>query len=285
MSDHQPDQPKLSPQHAPEQGGEAGEGIPLEKNNDSTETLDEKHNKFVAALEKHGYSAQAWHAMAFELGWSVEDVKVYAYSYFKSLVRARGAKIHNRLPVGNDRSSVQSENENKKAPLSPPKASTTAMEAATITKEAIITNKTTITKMSTPTKTASTAKVSSRANAETIKADVIITSASKAATPTTEADTIISSATKAAKIKGGTNVSSVWPFDELVLLDSLMVKHCQDVSCLGLTQERGGAESSNRFVRQRTVWEKIAARIPGKTARACKEKGTSLLREQAYKYK
>ena len=61
--------------------------IPIEKNDKRAE----EHNRFVAAFEKHGSSIQAWPAMASELGWMVEGVKVYAYSYFRALVRDRNS--------------------------------------------------------------------------------------------------------------------------------------------------------------------------------------------------
>lgn len=48
----------------------------------------ENHRLFVAALETNGYSAEAsaWDRMAEELGWSVEEVKTYAYRYFNALL-------------------------------------------------------------------------------------------------------------------------------------------------------------------------------------------------------
>jgi hypothetical protein len=51
----------------------------------------ETHSKFIFALEKYGGAAGSeqgtlsWHAMAAHLKWTIEDVKVYAYSYFKAL--------------------------------------------------------------------------------------------------------------------------------------------------------------------------------------------------------
>eukprot|EP00956_Cyclotella_meneghiniana_P018234 scaffold30235_cov67-Cyclotella_meneghiniana.AAC.2 len=51
----------------------------------------QQHQEFIAALEKYGSRSGsedgtlAWHAMAEELNWPIEDVKVYAYSYFKAL--------------------------------------------------------------------------------------------------------------------------------------------------------------------------------------------------------
>ena len=50
-----------------------------------------RHKQFIAVLEKYGSNqgsengTLAWHAMAGELKWTIEDVKVYAYSYFKFL--------------------------------------------------------------------------------------------------------------------------------------------------------------------------------------------------------
>ncbi len=51
----------------------------------------QQHNNFVSGLEKYGSAAGsepgtlAWHAMAMDLGWTLEEVKIYAYSYFKFL--------------------------------------------------------------------------------------------------------------------------------------------------------------------------------------------------------
>jgi hypothetical protein len=55
----------------------------------------DQHKQFIAALEKYGSNAGsesgtlAWHAMAEELQWPVEDIKVYAWSYFKALTEGR----------------------------------------------------------------------------------------------------------------------------------------------------------------------------------------------------
>ena len=45
------------------------------------------HELFIASLEKHGYASAsvAWASMAEELGWSSEEVRLYAYRYFASL--------------------------------------------------------------------------------------------------------------------------------------------------------------------------------------------------------
>ena len=53
-----------------------------------------KHTEFISALEKHGSSERAFHKIAEELDWTVEDTKVYAYSYFKALTRERSSKIY-----------------------------------------------------------------------------------------------------------------------------------------------------------------------------------------------
>lgn len=53
------------------------------------------HSKFVASLERHGSSAGlAWHSMAEDLKWTVDEVKLYAYSYFKALIADRTAENH-----------------------------------------------------------------------------------------------------------------------------------------------------------------------------------------------
>ena len=53
-----------------------------------------KHTEFISALEKHGSSERAFHEIAEELDWTVEDTKVYAYSYFEALTRERSSKIY-----------------------------------------------------------------------------------------------------------------------------------------------------------------------------------------------
>ena len=68
------------------ESNEAPSAVPSTK-----EERAQQHKDFVAALEKYGSRAGsedgtlAWHAMAEELKWPIEDVKVYAYSYFKAL--------------------------------------------------------------------------------------------------------------------------------------------------------------------------------------------------------
>lgn len=52
------------------------------------------HAEFISALEKHGSSERAFHKIAEEMDWTVEDTKVYAYSYFKALTRERSSKIY-----------------------------------------------------------------------------------------------------------------------------------------------------------------------------------------------
>jgi hypothetical protein len=46
------------------------------------------HDRFIAALDKHGYGAApaAWAYMAGDLAWSTEEVKLYAYRYFITLL-------------------------------------------------------------------------------------------------------------------------------------------------------------------------------------------------------
>ena len=45
------------------------------------------HERFIASLEKHGYgvATAAWASMAGDLGWSTDEVKLYAYRYFLAL--------------------------------------------------------------------------------------------------------------------------------------------------------------------------------------------------------
>mmetsp|Transcript_24226 Transcript_24226/g.52256 ORF Transcript_24226/g.52256 Transcript_24226/m.52256 type:complete len:293 (+) Transcript_24226:187-1065(+) len=147
------------------------------------------HNQFIAALEKHGSSAGAWHAIASEMKWKIDDVKVYAYSYFKALVRDRNMKNHDGLIENGGQ------------------------------------------------KETSNSKMSSTSD--------------------------------------GKNQQS-WSFHELVLLDSLMVKYCKDLSCLDVKQ-RSEHDESSCLIRQRSVWEKVASQFPGKTAHACKKEGIARL--------
>ncbi|KAL9183910.1 hypothetical protein ACHAXT_004766 [Thalassiosira profunda] len=129
----------------------------------SEDTPESKRQHFIASLEKHGYSAGAWDAMASELKWTAEDVKVHAYSYFQELVRGR---TKDTMPV---------ENEGQRD-------------------------------------------------------------------------------------EGATS----WSFHELILLDSLMLKYCNDLSAAERSSKvaKDISSDSNRS----TVWEKIAAKLPGKTA-------------------
>ena len=54
-----------------------------------TDSEDEKlnHDRFISCLEKHGCGAAtaAWASIARDLGWSTEEVKVYAFRYFHAL--------------------------------------------------------------------------------------------------------------------------------------------------------------------------------------------------------
>jgi hypothetical protein len=74
------------------------------------------------------------------------------------------------------------------------------------------------------------------------------------------------------------NDDTTWSFQELVLLDTLLVKFCPDLACLidiegdGITDHKCPS-----LLRQSTVWDKIASQLPGKTARDCKKEGTSRL--------
>lgn len=173
--------PRMSEQAGTQAKGDEHDEIHLDKNKHV-----EVHDKFIAALETHGSSAGSWYAMASELEWTVEDVKVYAYSYFKALVQDRNVKNYDSLLIENG-------GQNKKIAL-----------------------------------------------------------------PSTTDGTI-----------------SSWSFHELILLDSLMVKYCKELSCLDVKQR--SKEDSTRFIRQISVWEKIASQFPGKTALVCKERGISRL--------
>lgn len=145
-----------------------------------------RHKAFVSALERHGSSARAWNDIASDLKWEVGDVKVYAYSYFRALVRGRKMVACNSL-VGDD--------------------------------------------------------------------DVAKN-----------------------RLGGGDPTSySTWSFQELVLLDSLMIQHCTDLTCLEVNEGGKGGDDRAVALRQRTLWQKIASRIPGKTALACKKEGISRL--------
>jgi hypothetical protein len=70
-----------------------------------------------------------------------------------------------------------------------------------------------------------------------------------------------------------------WSFQELVLLDSLLVKFCTDLTCLDDIEGYGNDQECPRLLQQSTVWEKIASLLPGKTARDCKKDGTNRLRK------
>ena len=63
----------------------------------SDHRLKRKHQDFVRCLERHGpdLSGDEWPTMAEELGWSIEEVQLYAYQYLASIIevddRAREA--------------------------------------------------------------------------------------------------------------------------------------------------------------------------------------------------
>lgn len=128
-----------------------------------------QHKKFITSLEKHGSAAGsehgtlAWHAMAIDLDWSVEEVKIYAYNYFKILAKATDS-----------------------TGMKPPSSSSS---------------------------------------------------------------------------------SSSWSFEEKVVFDSLMLKYAKDLkrSC--------GDQCNTNYFSQPTVWEKIAASLPGKSAHECRKMG------------
>lgn len=171
-------------------------GVQEKPNKQDETTIDKKihtdeknlHDKFISALEKSDRRAWAWDAMASELNWTVEDVKVYAYSYFKALTKEK--------KFGNNDAPVRNGDGNRKN-TNPP-----------------------------------------------------------------EAD--------------GTDQPSSWSFDELLLLDSLMVKYCKDLNCLDVEEPRKKDEDSY-WIGRRTVWEKVASQFPGKNALACKKEGLARL--------
>lgn len=146
-----------------------------QSNQDDNNNQSTKHTNFINALEKHGSSVGAWESMAFDLNWTIEEVQVYAYSYFKSIVRYGNTKEKSN--------STQQDN------------------------------------------------------------------------------------------------NASWSFQEYILLDSLMLKYCTDLSCLKnnahIKQKKDSKMSNNKDdAKQSTVWEKIACQLPGKTADMCRKVGT-----------
>lgn len=146
-----------------------------QSNQDNSNNQSTKHNNFITALEKHGSSVGAWESIAFDLNWTIEEVQVYAYSYFKSIVR-----------YGNTKK----------------KSNSTQQDNAS------------------------------------------------------------------------------WSFQDYILLDSLMLKYCTDLSCLKnnahVKQKKDSKMSNNKDddAKQSTVWDKIACQLPGKTADMCRKVGT-----------
>ncbi len=60
------------------------------------------------------------------------------------------------------------------------------------------------------------------------------------------------------------NDDTAWSFQELDLLDSLLLKFCTDLT--SLSEIDGDCNTDQRcpsFLRQTTVWEKIASQLPG----------------------
>mmetsp|Transcript_39488 Transcript_39488/g.83041 ORF Transcript_39488/g.83041 Transcript_39488/m.83041 type:complete len:272 (-) Transcript_39488:45-860(-) len=163
---------------------QAKEGTALDEKNISAK----KHDEFISALEKYGsYPSGAWNAMASDLGWAVDKVKVYAYKYFKTLATRHG----------NTKRSC---------------------------------------------------------------------------------DSLCFGKNGAKNVSNtGGKVSTSWSVHELILLDALMVKYCKDSSCLDAEGNRSERTNNAYSDRNRTPWEQIAANLPGKTALACREKGTSRL--------
>jgi len=68
----------------------------------------QQHKRFISVLEKYGSAAGsepgtlAWHAMAMDLGWTLEEVKIYAYSYFKFLTEQNEERYYGDERKGND---------------------------------------------------------------------------------------------------------------------------------------------------------------------------------------
>ena len=140
-----------------------------------------RHKDFINALERYGSSDRAWDKISYHLKWTVKDVKVYAYSYFKSLIKDRTVNIYEKMDLS------------------------------------II------------------------ANAQGFNNST----SSKA---TSDEDT----------------TEDEWTFHELILLDSLMVKYCKNISCLAEEMNNG-------------TWEKIASQLPGRSAHTCKKEGIKRL--------
>ena len=156
-----------------------------------------RHKDFINALERYGSSDRAWDKISYQLKWTVKDVKVYAYSYFKSLIKERTANIYERMDlsiIANDAQGMKRKNNS-------------------------ISDKT-----------------------------------------TTDEDT---------------TEDSEWSFHELILLDSLMVKYCKNISCLEVNNE----QNSNLMTEERNngTWEKIASQLPGRAAHTCKKEGIKRL--------
>ncbi len=78
---------------------------------------------------------------------------------------------------------------------------------------------------------------------------------------------------------GDSATGDKWSFQELVLLDSLLVKFCTDLTCLDDVEGDDDDQECPCLLKQTTVWEKIASQLPGKTARDCKKEGTNRLRK------
>jgi hypothetical protein len=78
---------------------------------------------------------------------------------------------------------------------------------------------------------------------------------------------------------GDSATGDKWSFQELVLLDSLLVKFFTDLTCLDDVEGDGDDQECPCLLKQTSVWEKIASQLPGKTARDCKKEGTNRLRK------
>ena len=66
---------------------------------EAEDTISKRHKDFINALERYGSSDRAWDKISYHLKWTVKDVKVYAYSYFKSLIKERTANIYEKMDL------------------------------------------------------------------------------------------------------------------------------------------------------------------------------------------
>ncbi|KAL3804695.1 hypothetical protein HJC23_008510 [Cyclotella cryptica] len=73
-------------------------------------------------------------------------------------------------------------------------------------------------------------------------------------------------------------IQSSWTRDELILLDSLMLKYCKSLNDLNHVHGDRNSSGSSYLIRNPSAWENIAANLPGKTSKECYEMGTLRLR-------